>query len=349
MGQDLIIDAEAFEAFGMEAPQEDAGANDTAAGTGGEDGGNPSAPLTGDTSPVEGRQDGATVVGDDEEEDGDDGVGADGDPPVIPDATGGSPSAPTDGGNAGDAEKREHNARNAERRRRNEAKIKAQIAEAAEAARREARAGFENAVKGLGITDPATGEAVDSLEKLEKYKAARVFEQARDGITNGYLTPEAFNALVEQTPAFQKAAAAVAQAEQAQAEARKTQAEAEVARQIEQIGRYDPAIKSIDDILGLDKAGIIREYVFKGLTIDAAYRLAYMDELMKNSAQATLAHQEALAKSKERFKPIKNMQGADVTITEQEIQDFKAFEPDKSREEIIKILTAQKKQLTERM
>jgi hypothetical protein len=297
MEQDLIIDAEAFEALGVKAP-EDKSPDDTAAGTGGEGDGETTPPAAGGHPSAEGNSDG------DDDGDGDGPVGAGLKPAQNGEdestgARAGLKPAPTDGGN--DAQ-REKNAKNAERRRRNEAKVKAQIAEAAEAARREARASFESSVKGLGITDPVTGEAVDSLEKLEKYKAARVFEQARDGITNGDLTPEAFNALVEQTPAFQRAAEAVRQAEQAQAEARKTQAEAEAARQIEQIGRYDASVKSIDDLLKLDRADTLRGYVMdKGLTLIDAYRLTYADEIETRRADAAAAQAAKMAKSKQHL------------------------------------------------
>lgn len=330
MGENLTIDAEAFEAFGLDAPSE--GADDTDAGNGGED-------ITpdddADNTPDEGGGDGARPDGSgDGDNDGadDDETDASG----SGDGDGADPEKQT--GADDDKADRARNARNAERRRQNEARLKARIDAAADAARREERARLESAVKSLGITDPESGKPIADIDTLEKYRAARAFETAREGFANGELTPEAFNALVEQTPAFQKAASVLQQAEAAEREARATRAETEVAEQLAQIGRYDASVKSIDDLLKLDKSEVLRAYVMdKGLTLIDAYRLTYAEEIESKRANTAAAEAAKLARSKQHLTRTQQRGGAPAEVPPETVKAYRdLFGPDMPYEDIRK-------------
>jgi hypothetical protein len=334
----MIIDAEAFEAFGLDAPNE--GADDTAADKGGEE-------ITPDdkagTTPNEGGGDDAPPdgSGDGDSDDSDDGADDD-----ETDASG-SGGANSDGDKPGakeqsgaddDAANHARNARNAERRRQNEARVKARIDAATDAARREERARLESTVKSLGITDPESGKPIADIDTLEKYRAARAFETAREGFANGELTPEAFNALVEQTPAFQKAASVLQQAEAAERQARTTRAETEVAEQITQIGRYDPSVKSIDDLLKLDKSEVLRAYVMdKGLTLIDAYRLTYDEEIESKRANTAAAEATKLARSKQHLTRTQQRGGAPAEVPDDIVKAYRdVLGTDMSYEDICK-------------
>jgi hypothetical protein len=284
MSGNLPIDPDAYEAFGLQLPE------DTAA-----DGGE-----TDNTEQItdNGRSETNPSTVTNLEDDEDSTPGADGDEA----ATAGDGE---DGGRPGavvpTADEKARNAKNAERRRRNEERVKARIEAEADRARIEERARLEGEIKALGIVDPATGETVDSFEKLERYKSARAFERARDGLATGDLTPEAFNAIVEQTPAFRQIQAAAQKAEALEREAKQTQAEAEAARQISEITRYDPSIKSIEDLLKLDRFEAFQSYVLKGLTFIEAYRLSYADKIEADRASSAATEAARLAKSKQHL------------------------------------------------
>jgi hypothetical protein len=294
------------ELLGVTLPEDDEG---------GEDGSN-------NAPPEEGAEDGADAGGDTEggAEDGAD--------------TGGD----TEGAEPEDDEKRRRNAQSAERRRQSEERQRARIQSEVERALAEERARTNAVIAGLGMLDADGGETIKSVDDLVKFNAARELARAGESLSNGELTPEAFNKLVEQTPAMRQASAIIAKAERAEAEARQAQANAEAERQIAEIGKYDPAIKNVGDLLKLDRADTLRGYVMdKGLTLVDAYRLTYADVIESRRASQAAAQASKLARSKQHLTRTETRGAAPPEIPEEERKYFRAIFPDASEDAISKM------------
>ena len=174
----------------------------------------------------------------------------------------------------------EERARQAEGRRRREAE---------EAGRRAAMEEMNEVISRLGFTDPATGEAVDTAEKLKAYEA----KLRRDRFASGNPTEADVRAV-----AREEAAKAAAPAEPAKAGAESAEMDPRIQRELDQIKALDPEMTDLGAILHSEAGEKFRGYVSRGLGFLDAYKLAAEDRLagLRQSKAAEAARLQAASK-----------------------------------------------------
>lgn len=204
----------------------------------------------------------------------------------------------------------EENARQAAGRR---------IREREAAARAAARAEMSETLRRLGITNPDTGEVVDSIEKLEAYEKG--LSQAR--IASGRPTEEDIRRVVREETSGQP-----------QAQAQRAPTEADYAAEVAEISRLDPSITSLGDILRSEAGPKFRDYVAKGLNFVDAYTLAARDKLAQRQTEAA----RVKAAGKEHLSATQSVHAGegDAPVPADELEIFRAMMPDVSDTEFRK-------------
>ena len=194
--------------------------------------------------------------------------------------------------------------------------------EAAEGANESAPAGQTTAE--APETEHAAGEketvpAGQSAEENARYAAARrKAERERDA------------ALAQARAAARERDAAVAQA-QAAAQRRQRML---LDEQITAIGKLDPSVKTVADLLQREEYPRIYGYVRRGLSVTDAFKLANYDTLTQTAA--AVAKQAALnaASSKEHLAPTQTRGSGALTVPKDVKELYRLYNPDATDAEI---------------
>ena len=226
---------------------------------------------------------------------------------------------------------------NAARRRREEtrAAIDAAVQKAVQEEQEKARQQMADFFAAANLKNTLTGAPITSMEEFSAWKAAFDANQLQKDLKAGRLTPEGLEKAIGRLPAMQK----VEQLVQAQDEARR-KAEMEAARvrmdaEIAEIGKLDPSIRSVEDLLKMPKAREFYAYVKKGNGFLDAYYLSHREELADRRAEA--ARQQALnnVRGKEHLAGpgLQRGQGA-AQVPADELAMFREFNPGATEAEI---------------
>lgn len=208
----------------------------------------------------------------------------------------------------------EENARQAAGRR---------IREREAAARDAARAEVSETLRRLGITDPSTGEPVDTVDKLEAYEKG--LSEAR--LAKGKGTADDVRRVVREEMAGQPARPV----EQKQPAPAPT--EADFAAEIAEIQRMDPSVKDLRSIVESEVGPKFREYVGKGLNFVDAYTLAARSKLAAAQAQAA----QVKAAGKDHLSATQSRGSeADIPVPADELELFRTMMPEMSDTEFRK-------------
>lgn len=196
----------------------------------------------------------------------------------------------------------EENARQAAGRR---------IREREAAARAAARAEMSETLRRLGITNPDTGEVVDSVDKLEEYE--RGLSAAR--IASGRPTEEDIRRVAREEMSGQRPA-----------QEQKAPTEADYAAEVAEISRMDPSITSLGDVIRSEAGPKFREYVAKGLNFVDAYTLAARDRLAQRQTEAA----RVKAAGKDHLSATQSVHAGegDAPVPADELEIFRAMMPD---------------------
>lgn len=215
---------------------------------------------------------------------------------------------------APDTQDAQTNAQFAAARRRAEAEFQARLQREKDELVRETYAGQVN---------PYTGRPIMSVADLDEYK-----RQAReDQLKQAGLDPAVLHEIVENNPA-------VRQARELTAHLQAQQGEMALEREVAEIGRLDPTIKSAADLMRHPNSEAFNAYVQKGYGLADAFRLANFDRLSgKKAAAAKQATMNSLS-GKSHLSPTKGGAGGDVTVTAEEMETFRALNPDATDKEI---------------
>ena len=189
-------------------------------------------------------------------------------------------------------------AENAKRRR--QAETEAAIREAVAQKERELTERYNGIIAAAGLTNPfGEKKPVSGISDLEAYTKARKQREIEAALREGKLTPEALKYAVEESEPMQAIRKLVA--EKSQAEER--EAKQRIESQIEEIGKYDPKIKSVSDLLRMENADQFQDYVRRGLNFVEAYQLANANKLREDAVAAAKREVMNSAKSREHLKP----------------------------------------------
>lgn len=179
-----------------------------------------------------------------------------------------------------------------------------------------------------GMKNTATGEPIRTKAEYEAWQKVYQTEQMQQKLKAGELTPELMQQLISQNPVMQQAQQLIDQNAAAQQQAQQQAEQSRIQGEIVEIGKLDPAIKSVEDLLNMENFQTFKGYVDKGYSYLDSYKLSNMDKIA--NARAQQAQQQALdnARSKDHLKPSGKSQGAGaVSVPPQILKQYRLFMP----------------------
>lgn len=221
----------------------------------------------------------------------------------------------------------EQNAVYAEMRRKAEAdaRVKAQT---------EAQRIIDQTIADMGMRDPYTGKAITTKAEYDAYKTRHETEIIGKELGKAGISRAAMDALIASHPAIKQAQEAAKAYEEAQRSAQEQAARARLEEQIKAISALDPSIKTADDLVKLPEYGKLRGYVQKGLSIEEAYKLTYMDKLAEKKSAAAAQSAINKAASKEHLTPSVARGSGDAPVPKRVIEQYRMLNPGMTDKEI---------------
>ena len=238
---------------------------------------------------------------------------------------------------------------NAARRRQQEQQ--AAIDAAVSAARQEEQQRAADAMKNLftraGMRNTFTGEPITTQEEFDAWQTRFRNEQLQSQLSEGKLTVDGLNELVDNHPVVKQARAAMetAQAEAPPASAQQPAAstaaaqpvvdQARVEAELAEIRKLDPSITDLGSILNSSTGKEFYENVQKGYSFLDSFRLANFDRLTTAKAQA--ARQQAVIndRGKGHMSGAGNSRGSGaLSVPASEMAMFRAFNPNATEADI---------------
>lgn len=181
----------------------------------------------------------------------------------------------------------------------------------------------------LGLSDPQSGEPVNTVEKLKEYERSLSAKR----IAAGKGTEADIRRIIREE--------AQKQTEKSAPQPDPKEVETIVAQQLSEIRKLDPGVKSMNDILSADEADSFRAYVGKGLSFVEAYRLAFAAKIDAGRRSADAQKQRQESKS-HLGATVTHGQGG-VAVPTEEAELFRALMPDATDAEIEKRWNADRK------
>lgn len=171
-----------------------------------------------------------------------------------------------------------------------------------------------------GIFNPYTGALITTKEEYEAYTKQNAETSKRNFMEQTGLTEAEYVSLINSLPE-------VIEARSSQAAAKEAEARAEMDAQIKEIGKLDPSIKTIDDLIGMENYDRFFELVSRGNTFLDAYRLANIDKLA--TANAVAERQRALnaANSKSHLNATKGIGSGGVVVPDDVKREYRLLNP----------------------
>ena len=318
-----ITEAKIMEAFGLEAPAADAGA--------GAQEQEPAAPAAEDYSPE-------TETGAQEQEVAE---------PAAETDNADDHSEPTAGNADEEADPGqnpenkpltpEQRRQNAARRRQQEqqAAIDQAVAQAIQAEQEKTNAMMQDFFSRMGLKDGRTGNAITTMEQFYDWKNYVDMEQLNSDLKSGKATAEQLSQMIANHPDVKLAQQVVRQTQQAQVQQQSAADQARIQTELTEIGKLNPEIKGVADLLTMPKAEEFKGYVAKGYGFLDAYKLSHMEEITNQKAAA--ARQQAMnnARSKDHLNATGSSRGGGaVAVPAQEMAMYRAFNPNATDAEI---------------
>lgn len=228
------------------------------------------------------------------------------------------------------AQGKEKNARYAAARRKAEAERDAAV----QKARDEADGLLKDVLAASGLTDPFTGKAVTTREEFEQYRKSQANEKRRSIQRKVGMTDAEFDGFIESLPEVQAAKQAQAAAEKTAQETRQAQAQARIDAEIAEIGKLNPEVKGVGDLLKLPEYGEIYAMVQRGYTLLDAYKLVNLDALTSRAREAGKQQARNAADGKTHMGKTKSRGAGDVELTQEELAQFRIFNPAATEDEV---------------
>lgn len=226
---------------------------------------------------------------------------------------------------------------NAARRRAQEqqAAIDAAVQQALTAERERSKAEINDVFRRAKLKNTVDGTDIQSLEDFNNWE--KQFEDAKlkQNLRAGKLDIDDIAAVVDRHPVIAAAKEAQAREEEARTIRQNEEAQAQMQREIDEIGRYDPNIKTIADLPKAPYAKEFYGYVQKGLTFIEAFKLCNADKISTAAAEAARNSALSNARGKGHLTPPGYARGAGaVSVPADEMAMFKLMNPNASADEI---------------
>ena len=179
--------------------------------------------------------------------------------------------------------------------------------------------------------NPITGQPIRSAQDYFDALSAQEQLATQKALADKGLDPQLIEKAVSNSPAIKAANLVIA-------EQRIKEVKASLDKQIEEIGRIDPDIKSAEDIEKSERYPEVLRYVKDNrLSVYDAYKLVYADKL--TSQKTAAVKQQALnnAKSQQHLKSTEGGNGGSdglLNIPESQLAEWRRFYPEKSAKEL---------------
>ena len=223
---------------------------------------------------------------------------------------------------------------NAARRRQQEqqAAVDQAVQEAMQAERERQQRDMQDFFAKAGLKNTITGEPITSMEQFNAWNQQFSDAKLQQDLKAGKLTPEALATAIGNHPIMQQARQLM---EQNQA---RQQTEAENARihtDLEAIGKLNPQVKELKDILAMDTAPQFREYVGKGYSFLDAYKLANMEAMAEAKAERARNQAMQSSRGKDHLNATGNARGGGAaSVPPEQMRLFRSLNPGKTDAEI---------------
>lgn len=227
---------------------------------------------------------------------------------------------------------------NAARRRKQEQKqaIDAAVQEALRLEREKTNAEWNRFFAASGLKDPETGKPITTKEEYESWQKSFQTRQLKEKLKNGELTEEMLQQIIDQNPVVQQARQLLDQRERDQQQVRQQEEESRIQSEIEEIGKLDPGIRSVEDLLNMpeEKYTEFKGYVDKGYSFVDAYRLSHMDQIADRRAEQ--ARQAAMdnERGKGHLRSSKGQGTGPVSVPADVMKSYRLFNPKATDAEI---------------
>lgn len=201
---------------------------------------------------------------------------------------------------------------NAARRRQQEqqAAIDKAVADAIRAEQGKTDAAIADIFVRAGLKNSFTGENITNMEQFNAWHQQAADAQLQRELKSGKLTAESLNQLIDQHPAVKQAQALVQQTAQAQKAQQAAADRAKIDGELAEIGKLNPEIKGVADLLNMPTAAQFKGYVDKGYSFLDAYKLANMDSMAEAKAQRAREAAQVNNRGKSHLESTGNSRGA---------------------------------------
>lgn len=234
----------------------------------------------------------------------------------------GTASEPSDEPSGDDSTSKQTNAKFAARRREEERKaaIDAAVKQAVDAEQAKHRAEMEEFFAQAGLRDTAKGTPIRNMDEFREWRAG--FEDARRKqiAEKSGLSDEEFAAIIAESPE-------VKAAKRAAEEAARIKAKAEVDAEIAEISRFDPSIRTADDLFRHPSYDKVYALVGRGYSISDAYKLENFDRLAAVGAERAKQEARNAARSTEHLTRTQARGNALVSVPENVMASYRQIMP----------------------
>lgn len=219
-------------------------------------------------------------------------------------------------------------------RRKAEAERDAAIAKMKADMEAENKRAMDEMYKNSGFVNPYTKAPITNKEEYDAYLSQHAAEKKQVIMRKTGMTDADYDEFLSSLPEVRAAREAKQAAEAAEATAREAAAKARIDEQIKEIASYDPNIKSVADLNKIANYDKFYELVKRGNTLVDAYKLANMDTLMQDAANASRQRAVNSATSKQHLSSTQARGQGAVAVPEHIKEQYKLFNPGISDAEI---------------
>lgn len=246
-------------------------------------------------------------------------------------------ATPADDADGAEAEDKPDDKQTAEQRKANAAKRRQQEQQAAidaavQKAVQDATAGNQAAMadifKRAGLKNTFTGQPITTIDEFNAWDKSYRESKIQQDLKAGKLTQETLDQMIDQNPAVRRASEIIKQQDTAAQARQAAEAQAQIDRQIAEIGKLNPSIKSVQDLLSMERHDVFYDYVRKGNDFLDAYYLTFRDKMDTRTAEA--AKQQALnnARGKDHLRGTGNARGSGAaSVPRDDMEMFRLFNP----------------------
>ena len=233
---------------------------------------------------------------------------------------------------------------NAARRRQQETQAAIDAAVQAERARmeQEYQQREQQLFADANLKNSSNGQPITNRKEFYAWKEAYDAARLQKDLAAGKLTPEGLNRAIAANPTVRQMREEAERQAQASRQRQQAEMRARADQEIAEIGKLDPTVKSLQDILDKPTGKAFYDYVQRGNNFVDAYYLANRQELAARQQQAAAqqaqaARQQAAAnaRSKGHLNPVPAGRGeGSASVPEADMRIYRALMPEATEAEI---------------